>query len=159
MAENENLLYRFMSSLYYILDSPVTYVREKLVVPNQKKYPWYHQQYRRVPSIDECYTDDVVCYSEANFQFLRDKSVEDEILLILRSRFEHCAFYHGEHDEHLCDHLKKAYEEAAHNWFIKYGEMGVSLNAVNAYMKQKHRMIWERRHGPVGTGMKGAKKA
>lgn len=39
------------------------------------------------------------------------------------------------------------------------GEMGVSLNAVNAYMKQKHRMIWERRHGPVGTGMKGAKKA
>lgn len=21
-------------------------------------------------------------------------------------------------------------------------------------MKQKHRMIWERRHGPVGTGMK-----
>ena len=21
-------------------------------------------------------------------------------------------------------------------------------------MKQKHRMIWERRHGPVGSGMK-----
>jgi len=32
--------------------------------------------------------------------------------------------------------------------------MGVGLDAKNAYMKQKHRMIWERRHGPVGTGMK-----
>lgn len=32
--------------------------------------------------------------------------------------------------------------------------MGVGINAKNAYMKQKHRMIWERRHGPVGSGMK-----
>jgi len=26
-------------------------------------------------------------------------------------------------------------------------------------MKQKHRLIWERRHGKVGTGMKDAKSA
>jgi len=48
-------------------------VLEKLVVPNQKKYPWYHQKYRRVPTIDECYSDDVTCYFEANCQFQRDK--------------------------------------------------------------------------------------
>jgi len=34
------------------------------------------------------------------------------------------------------------------------GELGIGLNAKEAYMKQKHRMIWERRHGPVGSGMK-----
>lgn len=34
------------------------------------------------------------------------------------------------------------------------GDMGIGLNVKNAYMKQKHRMVWERRHGPVGTGMK-----
>jgi len=34
------------------------------------------------------------------------------------------------------------------------GDMGIGINVKNAYMKQKHRMIWERRHGPVGTGMK-----
>ncbi|KYN00175.1 NADH dehydrogenase [ubiquinone] 1 beta subcomplex subunit 10 [Cyphomyrmex costatus] len=84
---------------------------------------------------------------------MRDKSVEDEILFILRSRFEQCAFYHDE-DAHLCAPLRKIYDDAAVAWFIKYGEMGVSLGAKNAYMKQKHRMIWERRHGPVGTGMK-----
>jgi len=32
--------------------------------------------------------------------------------------------------------------------------MGIALNVRNAYMKQKHRMIWERRHGPVGSGMR-----
>jgi len=35
--------------------------------------------------------------------------------------------------------------------------MGIGINVKNAYMKQKHRMIWERRHGPVGTGMKTKK--
>lgn len=34
------------------------------------------------------------------------------------------------------------------------GDMGIGLNAKNAYMKQKHRLIWERRHGPVGSGMR-----
>lgn len=34
------------------------------------------------------------------------------------------------------------------------GDMGIGLNVKNAYMKQKHRMIWERRYGPVGSGMK-----
>jgi NADH dehydrogenase (ubiquinone) 1 beta subcomplex subunit 10 len=27
------------------------------------------------------------------------------------------------------------------------------------YMKQKHRLVWERRHGPVGTGMKTTETA
>ena len=34
------------------------------------------------------------------------------------------------------------------------GELGPKNNVKAAYMKQKHRMLWERRHGPVGTGMK-----
>lgn len=34
------------------------------------------------------------------------------------------------------------------------GDLGAYGKARAAYMKQKHRMIWERRHGPVGTGMK-----
>ena len=31
--------------------------------------------------------------------------------------------------------------------------MGAVPNVREAYMKQKHRMLWERRYGPVGTGM------
>lgn len=34
------------------------------------------------------------------------------------------------------------------------GDLGAYHNAKVAYMKQKHRLIWERRHGPVGSGMR-----
>ena len=34
---------------------------------------------------------------------------------------------------------------------IADGDMGAVPNVKEAYMKQKHRMIWERRHGPVGS--------
>lgn len=33
------------------------------------------------------------------------------------------------------------------------GDLGGYANAKSCYMKQKHRLIWERRHGPVGSGM------
>ena len=46
---------------------------EKIVVPNQQHYPWYHEKYRRVPEIDQCDVRDVVCQFEANEQFRRDK--------------------------------------------------------------------------------------
>lgn len=44
--------------------------------------------------------------------------------------------------------------------FIKFyylfadGDLGPYNKVSDGYMKQKHRMVWERRHGPVGTGMK-----
>ena len=34
------------------------------------------------------------------------------------------------------------------------GDLGPTARARDVYMKQKHRMIWERRHGKVGSGMK-----
>ena len=62
---------------------------------------------------------------------------------------------------------------AAKNYFIKYGELGVmncaaervtiklvekqkdlKKSCFQALMKQKHRLMWERRHGEVGSGMK-----
>lgn len=53
-----------------------------------------------------------------------------------------------------CKDVLAQYEEATANWFTKYGDLGGYHNVKTAYMKQKHRMIWERRHGPVGSGMK-----
>lgn len=155
MDEDKNAFLNFVKALYYVVDTPVTFFREKIVEPNQQKYPWYHQKFRRVPTIDECYTDDLICYTEANYQYLRDKAVDDHILDILRSRYEECAVYHGHDDrKEMCGHLLDAYDEAAGAWFAKYGDLGITANATRVFMKQKHRMIWERRHGPVGSGMK-----
>jgi NADH dehydrogenase (ubiquinone) 1 beta subcomplex subunit 10 len=41
------------------------------------------------------------------------------------------------------------------NKFLSDGDLGPTNDVLQAYMKQKHRHIWERRHGPVGSGMKG----
>lgn len=40
-------------------------------------------------------------------------------------------------------------EENELNFFIKYGELGQEGDVRDAYMKQKHRMIWERRHPEI----------
>nr|AIX97483.1 mitochondrial NADH dehydrogenase (ubiquinone) 1 beta subcomplex 10 [Ceratosolen solmsi]AIX97513.1 PDSW subunit [Ceratosolen solmsi] len=144
-----------MNSLYYVLDAPVTFFREKIIEPNQKKYPYYHQKFRRVPTIDECYTDDYVCRYEANQQFLRDKDVENEILSILRQRYEHCNNEDpNQRGEEKCESMYEYYKDAAAAWFAKYGDLGPKPHVVHAFMKQKHRMVWERRHGPVGSGYK-----
>ncbi|KDR22988.1 NADH dehydrogenase [ubiquinone] 1 beta subcomplex subunit 10 [Zootermopsis nevadensis] len=150
-----NALFRFADGVMNVVESPVIWFREKIVVPNQNDYAWYHQKFRRVPTIDECYTDDPVCIQEAQQQFKRDKFVDNEILSILRRRFEDCVLYESPDHEVKCKHIWEQYNEGAENWFMKYGDIGAYGRVQDAYMKQKHRMIWERRHGPVGTGMKG----
>ena len=34
---------------------------------------------------------------------------------------------------------------------ITDGDLGVNPNSRRALMKQKHRMVWERRNGPIGS--------
>lgn len=92
---------------------------ESIVEPRQQKYAWYHMNYRRVPTMDQCYTDDHVCQFEANQQFRRDKMVENEILSILRQRFEDCMLYEAPDHVEKCTDLLKTYERGAENWFTK----------------------------------------
>ncbi|KAL1498174.1 hypothetical protein ABEB36_009015 [Hypothenemus hampei] len=153
-SDNTTTFEGFYKALGRAVDGPTTWFREKVIAPNQKQYPWYHQKFRRVPTIDECYTDDVVCIYEANEQYKRDRNVDTEIVAILRDRYEDCVMYERPDHNEKCGPLMKQYDEAMTNWFIKYGDLGAYHDAKSAYMKQKHRMIWERRHGPVGSGMK-----
>lgn len=147
---------RFLKLIGSVIDGPVTFVREKVVEPIQgeKKHYYYHEQFRRVPTIDECRIGDNVCIFEANEQYKRDRSVDENIVNILRQRRIECEFYHGHQAPEQCKKAKEDYIEAETNLFTKYGDLGTVYDARNAYMKQKHRMLWERRHGPVGTGMK-----
>ena len=62
-----------MSYDYILQCTNALYSSENVVKPNQKQYPWYHQKFHRVPTIDECYEDDMVCYTEANSQYKRDR--------------------------------------------------------------------------------------
>jgi len=62
-------------SLFRAIDRPVTWFRDSVVVPLQakNKEKWYHRQYKRVPTVDQCEEEDVVCMFEAEQQYLRDK--------------------------------------------------------------------------------------
>ncbi|KAK5640694.1 hypothetical protein RI129_009241 [Pyrocoelia pectoralis] len=154
LPDGNNFIEKFAKSFYNLFDTPATIIKEKIVAPNQKTYPWYHQKFRRVPTIDQCYTDDPICVFEADMQYRRDRQVDSEILSILRQRFEDCVLYETPDHMEKCKHLLQQYEEGSTDWFTKYGDLGAYHDVKVAYMKQKHRMVWERRHGPVGSGMK-----
>ncbi|KAK2173437.1 hypothetical protein NP493_875g00074 [Ridgeia piscesae] len=152
----QNAYEKFYLKVFGIIDAPVTYFKEKVVEPlhEKNKTYYYHRRLRRVPTIDECDVGDEVCFFEANEQYKRDKNVDDQILIILRERRLECEHWYGLTDrEDKCRKVREDYETATTNWFTKYGDLGPAPNVRAAYFKQKHRMIWERRHGPVGTGM------
>ena len=117
--------------------------------------------------------DDVICREEAQFQFLRDKRVEGAMIVLLRNRFDDCVFYEkgtgqaawgeprygpavdvGEGSEHICKKVWDTFDRASTNYWIKYGELGYQPRVEQAFAKQKHRLMWERRHGEIGSGMK-----
>ncbi|XP_067670890.1 NADH dehydrogenase [ubiquinone] 1 beta subcomplex subunit 10-like [Haliotis asinina] len=133
--------------VFKIIDAPVTLFREKFVIPNQEKstHKWYHRRFRRVPSFDECDVDDPICMYEAEEQYRRDKLVDNQILKILRQRKIECLAWEGPDASRKCKKVSEDYETSATNWFIKYGDIGASATGIDAYMKQKHRLIWERR--------------
>ena len=45
-----------------------------------------------------------------------------------------------------CKDLKAEYDKTLTNYFIKYGELYSQASAIDVYMKQKHRLIWQRRN-------------
>ena len=144
-SDSGNAYANFFKKILRAIDGPVTWFRETVVVPNQKQYPYYHRIYNRVPNIDECYEGDPVCMWEANEQYKRDKDVDGAIVNILRRRYEECVSYEGHERHERCKKINDDYDEAALNFFIKYGDLGAYPHVFYCYMKQKHRMVYERR--------------
>jgi len=139
-------------TFWEVSQKPVTWFRESIVDPYRSYYPWYHRQFRRVPEIDSCYTDDYKCFYEADMQYKRDKAVDQEIVEVLKRRKDACYAYEGPDAREKCAPLYEEFLDTVDNYFIKYGDLGYTANVKTAFIKQKHRMIWERRYGPVGTG-------
>ncbi|CAG5128670.1 unnamed protein product [Candidula unifasciata] len=134
--------------LFKAIDSPVTFFREKVVLPLQTRNneKFYHRRFSRVPTVDNCDFEDPVCVYEADEQYFRDKLVDSNILKILRQRKVECEYWEGPDASYKCRKFVEDYEDASTNWFIKYGDIKTRKGAIEAYMKQKHRLIWERRN-------------
>jgi len=142
---------KFTRGVAMFVDGPVQWFRDNVVERFRgPKYYYYHQKFRRVPTIDQCYTDDQACIWEASEQYKRDKKVDEQILAILRNRYFNCCFYERNVNEYynqefLCPKQKKEMQDSEINFFIKYGDLGPFATVVDAFYKQKHRLIFERR--------------
>ncbi|TKR68482.1 hypothetical protein L596_024461 [Steinernema carpocapsae] len=140
----------FQYYAHRLVDWPATWVRENIVEPlhDRKKLLYYHRKLNRVPTIDECGVNDRTCFFEANEQYRLDKLVDSYILQILKERADRCMNYHNPYFK-PCVPIIEDMEESELNFFIKYGELGSEADVRDVYMKQKHRLIWERRHPEI----------
>ncbi|XP_070579667.1 NADH dehydrogenase [ubiquinone] 1 beta subcomplex subunit 10-like [Ptychodera flava] len=140
------LVDNLIKAFSYTVDAPVTWFREKIEAQQKKnRYFYYHQHYRRVPTIDECDVNDVLCLYEADMQWKRDRKVDQEITKILRKRMEDCWAREQESSLQNCKGVVEQYDREAGHYATKYGELGAFGSARRCLMKQKHRMIEERR--------------
>lgn len=139
---------RFMADL---VREPIHWIHENIVEKNRgPKYYWYHKKFEKALPVDECYIDDWACVHEANIEYRRGFLVDVATLELLRWRKDNCNYwfsttrdveYASEYCEDITDTLKK--EEL--NFHIKYGDLSHKSTVLQAYTKQKHRMIIERR--------------
>jgi len=135
-------------ALFKLIDGPVTYWKENVVQPIQTRRgnKFYHRKYNRVPTIDQCAVDDNVCIYEADVQLDRDRRVDYQITMILDQRLTECMAWEGYDKDHACKHIRDKWQQAMDNFYIKYGDIRLGQGSKDVYMKQKHRLIWERRH-------------
>uniref|UniRef100_A0A8D0DTZ5 NADH dehydrogenase [ubiquinone] 1 beta subcomplex subunit 10 n=1 Tax=Salvator merianae TaxID=96440 RepID=A0A8D0DTZ5_SALMN len=130
----------------YTVDAPVTALRE-WVERNRAKHKtyYYHQVFRRVPDYTECLEEDYLCFFEAEVQWKRDKKVDEEIVKIMQQRLRTCKIEEGENFEEKCQPQLEQLKAATKAYQDRYGDLGAYGNARTCLMKQKQRMLAERK--------------
>uniref|UniRef100_A0A8D2M8M0 NADH dehydrogenase [ubiquinone] 1 beta subcomplex subunit 10 n=1 Tax=Zonotrichia albicollis TaxID=44394 RepID=A0A8D2M8M0_ZONAL len=136
----------FQSAFNYVLDSPVGLIRGWIERwQNRNKFYYYHQKFRRVPDLSQCLEGDYLCYYEAEAQWRRDRMVDQEIVEIVRERMAACKQREGPNQFQNCAKEMELLAQVTKAYQDRYGELGFHGNARTCLMKQKHRMMEERK--------------
>ncbi|XP_066432741.1 NADH dehydrogenase [ubiquinone] 1 beta subcomplex subunit 10 [Eleutherodactylus coqui] len=129
-----------------VVDRPVTALHDLMDhVRGTKRLHYYHREFSRVPDLTACLEEDHVCQYEANQQWKRDYMVDQEIMKILRDNVASCNRREGANAEENCAPVVAQYAEACKAYKSRYAELGYYSGARRCLMKQKARMMDERK--------------
>ncbi|XP_075035399.1 NADH dehydrogenase [ubiquinone] 1 beta subcomplex subunit 10 [Mixophyes fleayi] len=135
-----------LTVFHYAVDRPVTAFHDWMERQRAtRKTYYYHQEFRRVPDLSQCIEDDYLCHYEAGVQWKRDFLVDQEIVRIVRERFTACKTREGASADQNCAKLLEQYAQVCQGYQARYQDLGAFGNARRCLMKQKERMIQERK--------------
>ncbi|XP_018416728.1 PREDICTED: NADH dehydrogenase [ubiquinone] 1 beta subcomplex subunit 10 [Nanorana parkeri] len=130
----------------YAVDKPVTLFHDWMESQRSKRrIYYYHRVFQRVPDLSQCLEDDVLCHYEAEMQWRRDMKVDRNIVRIMRDRYTACRVVEGSSADQNCAELKEQFTEVCKAYKTRYEFLGANGNAKKCLMKQKQRMIEERK--------------